>query len=176
MLVLAIVQKVEKAKTRQLVELDTQVLATVGNAISASQYVAQRDQWNVMARSIGQFFQKYDLYLTPTCAQLRFKIGEMKLGATNRSAAKLITRLNLEKVLLSTGRLQKSGLNALVKNPFTQLANLTGLPAISLPIFMSDQGQPMGDELTLLTLANEIEEASPWIDRKPNLIQNNSSK
>jgi amidase len=59
--------------------------------------------------------------------------------------------------------------------PFTQLANLTGTPAMSMPLHHTAQGLPlgvqvigrMGDEATLLQLATQVEQAAPWFDRLP---------
>ena len=58
---------------------------------------------------------------------------------------------------------------------FTPLQNATGQPAISLPLHQSKSGLPvgvqfsarLGDEGTLLALAAQLEQARPWIDRKP---------
>ena len=58
---------------------------------------------------------------------------------------------------------------------FTAAFNLTGQPAISLPLAADDDGLPAGihlvgrpaDEATLLRLAAQIEEARPWVDRRP---------
>ena len=58
---------------------------------------------------------------------------------------------------------------------FTGLFNVTGQPAISLPLHQSEAGLPIGlhfagrfgDEPTLLRLAGQLEQAKPWIDRKP---------
>ncbi|MHA7871534.1 MAG: amidase [Hyphococcus sp.] len=61
---------------------------------------------------------------------------------------------------------------------FTALYNITGAPAISLPLSMSPEGLPigamfgaqLGDERTLLELAYELEEAAPWRGRRPALF------
>lgn len=56
---------------------------------------------------------------------------------------------------------------------WTALANVTGWAAISLPLGMSATGLPIGvqlmapDETILLQLARQLEQASPWIDRRP---------
>ena len=50
-------------------------------------------------------------------------------------------------------------------------------PSISLPTFFTDKGMPLGvqfaaryaDEETLIDLSAQIEQANPWIDRRPNL-------
>ncbi|MEO0398763.1 MAG: amidase [Pseudomonadota bacterium] len=62
--------------------------------------------------------------------------------------------------------------------PFTQAQNVAGVPAISLPLAQTPGGLPIGAQFTarsgademLLELAYELEEAAPWIDRKPPLF------
>ena len=59
--------------------------------------------------------------------------------------------------------------------PYTQLANLTGRPALSLPLHWTPEGVPMGVHFTaglggesmLLRLAGQLEQALPWTDRQP---------
>jgi amidase len=59
--------------------------------------------------------------------------------------------------------------------PFTAIYNTTGQPAISVPLYQSVEGQPIGmmfagrpaDEATLLSLAAQLEAARPWRDRRP---------
>ncbi|HET8790867.1 MAG TPA: amidase family protein, partial [Modicisalibacter sp.] len=59
---------------------------------------------------------------------------------------------------------------ALSYMPFTQLANLTGQPAMSVPLHRTAQGLPigvqliaaMGDDKRLLSLAGQLEQAEPW--------------
>ena len=61
--------------------------------------------------------------------------------------------------------------------PHTALFNISGQPAISLPLFQGDDGLPLAvqlagapaDEATLLSLAAQLEQARPWADRRPDL-------
>ena len=61
--------------------------------------------------------------------------------------------------------------------PYTQLANVTGRPAISLPLHVTDEGLPMGVQLVgplrseglLLRLARQVELAAPWAGHLPAL-------
>ncbi|RMG13576.1 MAG: amidase, partial [Planctomycetota bacterium] len=68
--------------------------------------------------------------------------------------------------------------DALAATPNTMLFNMTGQPAISLPLHWSPDGLPIGtqwvgrfgDEATLLRLASQLETARPWADRLPPLL------
>jgi len=61
------------------------------------------------------------------------------------------------------------------RTPFTPLANVTGQPSISLPLAHSSDGMPLGVMLTaqalredlLLRIAATLEQAMPWLDRRP---------
>ena len=59
--------------------------------------------------------------------------------------------------------------------PFTPMANITGQPAVSLPLYWTEEGLPIGvqlvggpaDEATLIRLSAQLEEARPWKDKHP---------
>ncbi|CAB4634760.1 unannotated protein [freshwater metagenome] len=59
--------------------------------------------------------------------------------------------------------------------PFTSPFNMTGQPAVSLPLHWTSTGIPVGmqfigrpfDEVTLISLAAQLEQAQPWRDRHP---------
>ncbi len=177
-----IVKEFGKDKAREMIELDTQVLACIGNAINSGTFIARREDWNIINREMARFLDSsqgnYDLYLIPTAAQKPFAVGEMAMSDFERIAAKVITRFDLGKVLIASGMVKKNAGKALARTPFTQLANLSGLPAISLPVFISEDGFPLGsqlvapagDELTLLQVAQQLEEQVKWQDRQPDLI------
>jgi amidase len=62
-------------------------------------------------------------------------------------------------------------------NPWNPLANVTGQPAMSVPLSWTDDGLPIGtlvtgrfgDEATLFRLAGQLEAARPWAQRWPPL-------
>lgn len=106
------------------------------------------------ARSLVAFLSRYDALLTPTLAQRPLRVGELNTCGQN-------PRAEFEKAEAFT--------------PFTAIFNLTGQPAISLPLFHGDDGLPLGVQLTgrpageaaLLALAAQLEAARPWADRVP---------
>jgi amidase len=59
--------------------------------------------------------------------------------------------------------------------PFTPVINVTGQPAVSVPLHWSDDNLPIGvhligrpaDEATLIRISSQLEEARPWKDRRP---------
>ena len=150
-------------------ELDTRLIAMLGRTMPLPDYVRRRQQWNDFARALGAYFESYDLYLCPSTGQMPAKIGELDTPAHLQLAARLMLRLNAGKVVHRSGQVDQMALESLARTPFTQLANLTGTPAMSVPLNWSGGlpvgvhfGAPHGQEGLLLQLAAQLEEASPW--------------
>jgi amidase len=88
---------------------------------------------------------------------------------------KPINALRLGRLLKVSGIVDQMAETALEKTPFTLLANLCGLPAISVPLYWNADGLPLGsqfigpfgDEATLFNLAGQLEKAQPWFDKRP---------
>lgn len=157
------------------VEDATKVLGFLGKTISAADYVNARRRWNGFAQSMHMFHQQYDLLLTPVLATEPVTIGSFEPPLAEAVAMKVINGLRLHKLLLKSGMVKQMALDNLEKLPFTQLANLTGQPAMSVPLFWTEAGlplgtqliAPLGDDLTLLQLAAQLEQAQPWAQRRP---------
>lgn len=98
-------------------------------------------------RRTAQFFSTYDAVLTPTLADETPRVGFLAPTDYQQVIDRLIDWVS-----------------------FTPLQNVTGEPAISLPLAQSDRGMPVGmmlsadvgQEALLLELAYELEEARPW--------------
>lgn len=171
-------QMVGKPWHKLPVELTTRTLARFGFALSAGDYILMKHTWNQLARAMARFHQQYDIYLTPAMATPPLPHGSFKHSLIDNLSMHLVNTLHLHGVVLKTSMIEEMAYKSLEKLPFTQLANLTGQPAMSVPLFCSHDNlpigshfmAPMGDESTLLQLATQLEQARPWIQRRPATI------
>ncbi|MDH4103401.1 MAG: amidase [Thermoleophilia bacterium] len=130
-------------------------LVESARASSAVDYVRAVAKLQMIARRTVAFWDEIDVVLTPTLAMPPVAIGWQ---ASVDGA--------IEQLLRNTEF-----------TPFTAIANLTGLPAMSLPLHWSDDGLPIGvqvigppaGEALLLSLATQVESARPWANRRPPL-------
>jgi amidase len=132
---------------------------TIWNGIrerSALDYLLARTQLTGISRGIISLWESYDVIVTPGLAERPVQIGE--IDACSDDPWEDFRR---------SGRF----------TPYTAIFNVTGQPAISVPLFHSDDGLPTSiqlagrpaDEGTLLSLASQLEAARPWADRRPEL-------
>lgn len=159
------------------VETLTAITGLLGRTFSAGDFVRSLRQWGRMGRIMGGFFQDYDLYLTPTLACPPPLIGALQPKRHEQTAMKVITALGVGRLLKASGIVDKLARDNISLTPFTMLANMTGIPAMSVPLHWTPEGLPVGvqffapfgDETTLLQLAAQLEEAQPWFDKRPPL-------
>lgn len=154
-------------------ERDTQIMAALGRATSSVAYVDAVQRRHEHTRRLSTYFENYDLLLTPTLATPPPRIAEFDLPAGLARGADLLLRTRTAKLLRHTKIVDDMVENNLGWVPYTQLANLTGRPAISLPLHWTADGLPLGvqfvaplaGETLLIRLAAQLEEALPWADR-----------
>jgi amidase len=136
-------------------EETTWELVEHGRRFSALDVFRAVGELSAAARSIARFFEKYDAWLTPTLAR-----PPEKLDVLNRSQggnAEAWWRFDCE------------------FNAFNPMANITGQPAMSVPLHWTAGGLPVGSlitggygaEATLFRLASQLEQARPWANRIP---------
>jgi len=131
-------------------------LYELGKQVSASQYLQAKGALSYAARSAAKFHETYDVWLSATLGLPPVKLGtfDMEERDPQKSFAPLIDYV-----------------------PFTAMQNVTGQPAINLPLHWNAAGLPIGvqfvgrfgDELTLLQLAKQLETAQPWAQRYANI-------
>ncbi|WP_054710660.1 amidase [Bacillus sp. JCM 19041] len=157
-------------RTLQAEEFETEswVLASCGQNVRAASYARSLTAWDEAAAITTRFHEDYDLYLTPATAKTAPRIGELTPSAENEQALKeTVERLNVSEQL---DLVYEMFLPSLSYTPFTQLANLTGQPAVSLPLYTSEEGLPIGvqamaakgQEQLLLRLAKLFEQSNLW--------------
>lgn len=159
-------------------EMDTQAAAAFGKKTSATDYLRCLHNWGTYTRQLNQFFQKYDLYLTPATASVAPKNGEVKTPLLQQVLLKGLLKAGQAHQLLRGSFLIEQIVQSNLKwVPFTQLANITGVPAMSVPLYWNKQGLPLGsqfmapfgNEHVLLALAAQLEQAQPWQARYQNI-------
>ncbi len=156
-------------------EADTLAMAEIGRAngiVEASKALARTVEHT---HAVAHFHEKYDYFLTPTIARRPVKIGELDTAPSLQRAARVVHRIHAGKLMLKTGIIEQMIEENLGWVPYTQMANLTGRPAINVPIYWTDDGLPLGVQFNgalgsdgaLLQLAAQLEQARPWADRFP---------
>jgi amidase len=139
--------------TAEDVEPLTWLMYEHAKELDAISFIASQARLEGAARSIIARLSAWDIVLTPTLADRPVAIGEINgLGPDPWE------------------RYRRSG----SFTPYTALSNITGLPAISLPLYHGDDGLPTGVQLigrpvgeeTLLALSAQLERALPWDARR----------
>jgi Asp-tRNA(Asn)/Glu-tRNA(Gln) amidotransferase A subunit family amidase len=156
-------------------ERDTLVIAALGRATSGPDYVDAVQRRHDHTRRLTDYFESYDLLLTPTMATPPPTIGEFDLPVPLQRATDVLLKTRTARFLKHTPIVEDLIEKNLGWVPYTQLANLTGRPAISLPLHWTADGlplgvqfvAPLGGEPLLIRLAAQLEQATPWIDRVP---------
>jgi amidase len=137
------------------VEPLTWALAEEGRRRSAGRYLAAVSQHQLVSRMIAGWFESgFDLLLTPTLGEPPPPLGSFDDSGPDPTVA-----------------LMRGAQTA----TFTATFNVTGQPAISLPLHWNEDGLPIGVQLVagfgeedlLLRVAAQLEEARPWADRVP---------
>jgi amidase len=137
------------------VEPLTWALASMGRGFTGPQYLGAVEWLQAFSRRVQEWWEEgFDLLLTPTIAEPPPPLGQFASPRDNPLAG-----------LFRAGSLV----------PFTPQFNVTGQPAISLPLMWNGDELPIGSQLvgrvggedTLIRVAAQLEQAAPWADRRP---------
>lgn len=143
-----------RAPTEEDVEPLTWLMWENAHSADALNFVAAESKMKTMARSIVAFLAPFDVVVTPALARRPVRIGEIhgrgpEPWENYRRSAHF--------------------------TPFTAVSNITGLPAVALPLYQGEDGLPLAVQLIgqplgegpLLAVAAALEQALPWGERRP---------
>jgi amidase len=149
----------------ELVEAASWACVRRGREVSGLELESAGTFVNSLSRRWGRFLEEHDLFICPTAPTAAAASGvpdqdDARIEDARAWVAEVFDRI-----------------------PFTPIANLTGQPAISLPLGEDTDGMPLGVMLTAQTLredvllraAAKLEEASPWGDRLPPLTASSAA-
>ena len=126
-----------------------------GRALSAPEFLLAVQDVQRHIRDISRFYVDHDLWLTATLGQPPVELGTLVYDSDPFELRRRMAKFS----------------------PYTYIANATGQPAISLPLYWTDKNLPIGlhftarfgEEAMLIRLAGALEKARPWRDRKPDV-------
>jgi amidase len=137
-------------------DFEVLTLASAHNAqkTSATDYVAAQLAAFQISRGLADFFGSCDVFLCPTLCLPPLKVGELDTMSDDLSHIAPILRRYM---------------------PATAMFNMSGQPAMSVPLAWNEAGLPLGmmfsaklgDEGTLFRLASQLEQQRPWKDKLP---------
>ncbi len=149
-------QRTSRPVDLEQIEPLTRALYEMGISYTASDYLVAVRWLQGVSRQIAHFFQDIDVWLTPTLAEPPVAIGTFE-STPDDPLAGFYRSFDFV--------------------PFTPICNVTGQPAMSVPLYWNKESLPVGvhfigrygDEATLFRLAAQLEAARPWSGRKPPL-------
>lgn len=142
---------------REQVEPMTWALKEMADGIGGADYVLALEQLQRSSRALARWFTRYDVLVSPVLAEPPPLLGHFEPSPDNPLAG-----------------FELAG-------PFVHLnpfANVSGQPAMSVPLYWNQDGLPIGvhfmgrfgDEATLFRLASQLEAAQPWAHRTPGVF------
>ena len=147
-------QRTSRPVDLEQVEPLTRALYEMGRSFTASDYLVAVRWLQGVSRQIAHYFQDVDVWLTPTLAEPPVTLGTFES---------------------TPGDPLRGFYRSFEYVPFTPICNVTGQPAMSVPLYWNTDGLPVGvhfigrygDEAMLFRLAAQLEEARPWSEREP---------
>ncbi len=159
-------------------EAETWMLGLIGKSLGAQDFVAACREFDLATRALGHFFETYDILLTPTLAIEPHPVGALQSTPFEQAMMEVFGRLGSGKPLIWMNVVDEMANRVFACMPYTPPFNVSGQPAMSVPLFWSETGLPVGvqcvgrygEEETLFRLAAQLEKARPWFDRCPEVI------
>jgi amidase len=147
-------KKIGRQITHEELEPATRGFLDFVSGVSGSDYINAIEELHHVVRTAATWWESYDLLLTPTIPMPPLPLGSFDCPPENPFHAMGV---------------------AISVIPFVVPFNITGQPAISLPLHETPDGLPVGVQLAaeygredlLIRIASQLEEAKPWGDRRP---------
>ena len=142
--------------TDEELEPRTRIYLREKGNIGAVQYVRAIEGIHALGRTFANFMKDFDVILTPTLTREPPLIGTLDVTDDKAELSEVIDCFHSY-------------------SPYTAVFNATGQPAMSVPLYWTEGGLPIGshfvgrfgEESTLLALARQLEQAQPWEQRRP---------
>ena len=161
-----------RPRTREM-EPVTWVLHCLGREISGTDVIAAIAQVQEAQWAMTRFHDTHDILVSPVLAAPPPRLGSSYVSGLERALIRLLHRVLMPPVTSMIRR--RTWREAYEWVGYTQLANITGAPAMSVPLHWTPEGLPVGinmsagfgSEALLLRLAAQLEAAAPWAQRRP---------
>ncbi|HUA08009.1 MAG TPA: amidase [Candidatus Acidoferrales bacterium] len=155
------------------IEPATAAMLTIARVLALDELTTAIAHQRALRAAFDAFMERYDIILTPAMASPAVKIGELALSRGEVLQVGVLERVRAPALIRKAAR----DISARMFDwlPYTPIFNLTGAPAMSVPLYWTRDGLPMGvqfagrfnDEATLFRLAGQLERARPWRERRP---------
>lgn len=167
----AMVASMEKSFNRLLTQSDMELMSWAiyrsGLKIRALDYSLALARWDEWSHAMARVHERYDLIVTPAVSDVAPFHEQFRLSDAMINELEAIDELS---VAAQQNVIWRMFEKSLALTPFTQLANITGQPAISLPVYQTEAGLPVGVQLMaakgredlLLQVADQFEVAGQF--------------
>ncbi len=161
------------------IELNTRFVASVGKGVSEEQVRRALAIWKRASDKLVDFHRRFDLILTPTVATPPLPSDALDPNVLEKCLIRGLLTTGLANKIFSNNFLDSIIDKAVRQTPFTPIANMTGQPAMSVPLYWGEDGLPHGaqfmaaegNDRLLFQLAAQLEQAHPWKNRTPPLCR-----
>ena len=155
-------------------QLTTWITHMLGKAVSGQDVLVALRTLQTESRRLVDVYRDYDLVLTPTLGTPPVRIGELDPRGADLVAQKVLAALGWSAPVASTKIIDQAAQSTFSFVPFTPVANFTGQPSMSVPLYWNAEGLPIGvmftgrpaEEPIMFSLAAQLERARPWRDRR----------
>ncbi|MBK8653442.1 MAG: amidase [Haliscomenobacter sp.] len=146
-------------------------IGLLGKSFTAAEFAYQIRRWNDLSRRMAAFHEKYDLLLSPVVSMPPFPIGALQQKGAEAALVQFVNAFRMKRLVRAS--IDKLAEETFSYIPFTPIANMTGQPSMSVPLYWTPDNLPVGSMFTaaygredlLFRLAGQLEQAQPWMGK-----------